>query len=145
MVAKAGRIEFTCSVLYSVLLQPKKFILHPPYMVVNYPWRTSMFRWWYELPVPSMNVPVDPAQPMLLAFPASCRSAKQILKTVLALVVYSVRWTIRFCDCTSLPPKSMQNVLLAEVSTTQNALPPDFEGVLSLFANGTPAAVKALD
>ena len=49
MVSKARWTEFTCSVLYSVLLQPKKFILHPPYMVVNYPWRTSMFRWWYEL------------------------------------------------------------------------------------------------
>ena len=44
MVSKASRTEFTCSVLYSVLLQPKKFILHPPYMVVNHPWRTSMFR-----------------------------------------------------------------------------------------------------
>ena len=38
-----------CSVLHIVLLQPKKFILHPPYMVVNYPWRTSMFRWRYDL------------------------------------------------------------------------------------------------
>ena len=61
MVAKACRSEFTCSVLYSVFLQPKKFILHPPYMVVNYPWRTSMFRWWYEFLVPWMDVPADPA------------------------------------------------------------------------------------
>ena len=30
MVSKASRTKFTCSVLYSVLLQPKKFILHPP-------------------------------------------------------------------------------------------------------------------
>ena len=36
MVSKAGRTEFTCRVLYNVLLQPKNFILHPPYMVVNY-------------------------------------------------------------------------------------------------------------
>ena len=74
----------------------KKFILHPPYMVVDYPWRTSMFRWWYELLVPSMNVLVDPAQPMLLVFPASCRSAQQILRTVSALLVYFVQWTICF-------------------------------------------------
>ena len=42
----------------------------------------------------------------------------------------------------------MQKVLSEEVSTTQNALPPDFEGELSFFANGTPvtaAALKALD
>ena len=32
MVAKAIRTGFTCSVLYIVLPQPKKFILHPPYM-----------------------------------------------------------------------------------------------------------------
>ena len=85
---------------------------------------------------------------MLLVFLTSCRSAQQILKTVPALLVYSVRWTIRFWDCTGLPPKSMQKALLEEVNTTQNALPPDFECVLSLFANGTPvtpAAVKALD
>ena len=48
MVSKASRTKFTCSLLYSVLLQPKKFILHPPYMVVIYPWCTLMFRWWYE-------------------------------------------------------------------------------------------------
>ena len=30
MVAKAKRTKFTCSLLFSVLLQPKKFILHPP-------------------------------------------------------------------------------------------------------------------
>ena len=134
--------------MYSVLLQPKKFSLHPPYLVVNYPWRTSMCRWWYENLVPSMNVPADAAQPMLLVFVASCPPAQQFLKTVSALVVYSVRWPIRFWDCTGLPPKSMQKVLLEEVTTTQNAMPPDFEGELSLFANGTPvtpAAVKALD
>ena len=42
----------------------------------------------------------------------------------------------------------MQKALLEEVSSTQNALPQDFEGELSLFANGTPvtpAAMKALD
>ena len=47
-----------------------------------------------------------------------------------------------------LPPKSMQKVLSEEVTTTQNAQPLDFEGELSLFANGTPvtpAAAKALD
>ena len=71
MVANASWTEFTCSVLYSMLLQPKKFILHPPYMVVNYPWRTSMLCWWYELLVPSTNVPADLAQPMLLVFLAS--------------------------------------------------------------------------
>ena len=49
MVVKASRTEFTCSALCTVLLQPKKFIPHLPYMVVNYPWRTSMFRWWYKL------------------------------------------------------------------------------------------------
>ena len=73
---------------------------------------------------------------------------KTILKTVSALLVYSVRWTIRFWDCTGLPPKSMQKVPSEEVTTTQNAPPPDFEGELSLFANGTPvttAAVKAPD
>ena len=107
MVSKASRTEFTCSILYSVLLQPRKFILHPPYMFVKYPWRTSMFHWWYEIPVPSMNVPTDPAQPMLLVFLASCRSARQILKTMSALLVYTVRRTIRFWDCTGLPSKSM--------------------------------------
>ena len=119
MVSKGSRTEFTCSVLYSVLLQPKKFIRHPPYMVVNYPWRTSMFRRWYELLVPSMNVPTHPAQPMLLVFHASCRSAQQILRTASALLVYSLRWTICFWDCTGLPPKSMQKVLSEEVTTTQ--------------------------
>ena len=95
-----------------------------------------------------MNVPSDLAQPMLLVFLASCRSAQQILKTVSALLVYSVQWIIRFRDCMGLPPKSMQKVLSEEVTTIQNALPPYFEGELSLFANGTlvtPAAVKALD
>ena len=148
MVAKASRTKFTCSVLYSVLPQPKKFILHPQYMVVNYPWRTSMFRWWYEVLVPSMNVPADLAQPMLSVLLASCRCAQQIWKTVSALPVHSVRWTIRFWDCTGLPPKSMQKVPSEEVSTTQNALPRDFEGELSLFANRipvTPAPVNALD
>ena len=65
-----------------------------------------------------------------------------------ALLAYWVQWTIHFWDCTGLPPKDMQKVLSEEVTTTQNALPPDFEGELSLFANGTPvtpAAVKALD
>ena len=97
----------------------------------------------YELPVPLMNVP---ARPMLLVFPASCRSAQQVLKIASALLVYSVRRTIRFWDCTGLPPKSMQKVLSEEVTTTQNA--PHFEGELSLFAKGnpvTPAAVKTLD
>ena len=81
-----------------------------------------------ELLVPSMNVPADPAQPMLLVFPASCRSAQQILKIVSVLLVYSVRWTIRFWDCTGLPPRSMQKVLSEEVTTAQNALLPIFEG-----------------
>ena len=71
MVAKASRTKFTCTVLCSVWLQPKKFIPHPPYMVVNYPWRTSSFQWWYELLVPSMNVLADLARPMLLVFPVS--------------------------------------------------------------------------
>ena len=95
-----------------------------------------------------MNVPADPTQPILLIFLASCCSTQQILKTVSALLVYSVRCTIRFWDCTDLPPKSKQKVLSEEVTTTQNELPPDFEGELSLFANWTPvtlAAVKALD
>ena len=35
MFVEASRTEFTCSVLYSVLPQPNKFILHSPYMVVN--------------------------------------------------------------------------------------------------------------
>ena len=90
-----------------------------------------------------MNVPAHPAQPMLLVFPASCRSAQQILKTVWCTLCDGP--SIRFWDCTGLPPKSMQKVLSEEVSTTQNALPPDFEVELSLFANGTPATVKALD
>ena len=106
-----------------------------------------MFRWWYELLVPFMNVLADPAQPILLVFPASYRSAR-ILKIVSTFLVHSVRWTMCFYDCTGLPPKSMQKVLSEEVSTTQNALPPDFEGECWLFANGTPvtpAAVNALD
>ena len=110
-----------------MLPQPKKSILHQPYMVLNYPWCTSMFRGWYKLLVPLMNVPADLAQPMLLVFPTSCRFVHQILKTVSALLVYSVWWTIRFWDCTALPPKSMQKALLEGVMTTQNALPPDFE------------------
>ena len=36
MVAHASRTEFLCSFLYSELLEKKKFILHPPYMVVHY-------------------------------------------------------------------------------------------------------------
>ena len=51
--------------------------------------------------------------------------------------MYSVRWTIRLWDCTGLQPKSMQQVLSEQVTTTQHALKPDFEGELSLFANGT--------
>ena len=148
MVWKAIRTKFTCNDPYSVLLQPKKLNLHPPYMAVNYPWCTSMFRWSYAFRVPSINVPADGAQPMLLVFIASCRSAQQILKTVSTLMVYSVRWTIRFWGCRGLSPKSMAKVLSEEVTTAQNALPPDFEGELSLFASGTPvspAAVKALD
>ena len=93
-------------------------------------------------------MPADPAHTMLLVFPASCCSARQILKTVSALLVYLVSWTTRFWDCTGLPPKSMRKVLSEEVSTTQKALPPDFEGELSLFANWTAvtaALVKALD
>ena len=95
-------------------------MLHPLYMVMNYPWPTSMFHW-YELLVPSMNVPTDPAQPMLLVFPVCSRSAQQILKTVSAnsSQLYSMRWTIRFWDCTGLPPKSMQKALLDEVSSTK--------------------------
>ena len=41
----------------------------------------------------------------------------------------------------------MQKVLLEEVRTTKNAMPPDFQGGLSLSTKGTPvlpAAVKAL-
>ena len=85
---------------------------------------------------------------MLLVFPASCRSAHQILKAVSALLVYFVRWTIRILECMGMPPKSMQKVLSEVVTTTHNALPLDFEGELSLFANGTlvtPAAVGAVD
>ena len=73
MVSKASPIEFTCSVLYSGLLRTKKFILHPPYMVVNYPSRTTMFHRWYKLLVPSMNALANPAQPMLLVMFVSCR------------------------------------------------------------------------
>ena len=90
MVANVNRNEFTCTVLYVVLLQPKKFILHPPYVVVNYPWHTSMSRSWSELVVSSMSVQADSAKRMLLIFPASCCSAQQILKTASALLVYSV-------------------------------------------------------
>ena len=39
IVAKTSRNA--CSVLHIVLLQPRKFILHPPYMIVNYPWRRA--------------------------------------------------------------------------------------------------------
>ena len=62
--------------------------------------------------------------------------------------MYSVRWTFRFWDYTGLPPKSMQKPPLEGLTTTHNALPPDFERELSLFANRTlvtPAAVKDLD
>ena len=95
---------------------------------------------WYKFFVPSMNVLADSAQPMLLVFPASSPSDQQILETVSALVVYSVRCAINFCK--------MQTMLLEELSSTENALPPDCEGESSLFANGTPvipAAVKAPD
>ena len=126
-----------CSVLYVVLLEPKKLILHPPYMIMNYTWRTSMFCCWYEFPVPSMNVSANRAQPMVLVFSASWRSAPQIPKIVSALLVYSVRCSIRFWDCMGLPPKSMQEVLSDEVTTTQDALPPDLESEFSLFANET--------
>ena len=74
---------------------------------------------------------------MLLVFPTSCSSAQQFLKTFSALLVYFVRWTTRLWDCTGLPFKSMQKVLSEEVTTTQKALPSDFEAELSLFANGT--------
>ena len=148
MVANTSLTEFPCSVLYAALLQPKKFILHAPYTNVNYPWRTSMFRCWYQLPVPSMNLPADPAHPMLLVFPTSNRSAQPILKAVSAPLVYYVRRIIRFWDCMGLSPESMQRAVLDEVSYTQNALPPYFKGELSLIAIGALmalAAAKAVD
>ena len=147
MVVKGSVTEFTCCVLYSVLLQPKKNTLHAPHMAVNDPWRTSVFYLWYEIMVPLINVLADEAHPMLSVFPTLCRSAQRILKRVFPLLVYFVRWSTRFLDCTGLPPSCMQKASSEEVSTTQNALPPDFEGGLSLFANGTqvtPASVKAL-
>ena len=98
-------------------------------MIVTYPWRTSMFRWWYELLVPSMNVPAHPAQPMLLVFLASRRPCQPGWCTLCDGP--SVFW-----DCADQPPKSMQKALLDQLTSTQNALPPDFEGELLFFANG---------
>ena len=118
---------------YSVFLPPKTFILYHPYMVVNHPCLTSMFCCWHDFLVPSMNVLANPAHPMLLVLPLSCLSAqqtlkyRQILNTVLTLLVYYVRWTVPFQDCTGVP-KSMQKVLSEKVSTTRNALPLDLEG-----------------
>ena len=74
---------------------------------------------------------------MLLVFLASCCSARQILKIVSIHLVSCPRWVHGFWDCTGDPPKSMHTTLLEEVGTTQNALPPIFEGVWSLFADRT--------
>ena len=89
-----------------------------------------------------------PSRAMLLVFAASCWSAQQIWNNVSALLVYHVPFTIRSWDGINLPRKTVQRALLENVSTTHNALPPNFEGELSLFANRTPVtsdAAKALD
>ena len=38
MVARANRNEFTRNDVYTLLVQPKKLIPHPPYKVVKYSW-----------------------------------------------------------------------------------------------------------
>ena len=85
-----------------------------------------------------MNVPTEVAKPVLLVFSTFTCSTQQILRTVSALLMYSVRWTSQSGIGTRLPPKNMENVLLDEVASTQNAPHPDFECELSLFANGIP-------
>ena len=84
---------------------------------------------------------------MLLVFLVSYGPAQPILQILSTLLVYFVRWTIRFWCCTGLSPKCMQTVVSNDVSMAQNAPPPNLEGELSLFASGTPitlAAVKAV-
>ena len=88
MDAKKSRNVSTCTVLYMVWLRPNMFIVHPPYMVVNYASCASIFRRLYQLVVALMNVLVDPARPMLLVFPATCRCTRRNLNIVSILLVF---------------------------------------------------------
>ena len=80
-----------------------KFTLHPPYMVVNYLWWIFMCYCQYELLVPSMNMLVDPAQPRLLVFHASCRPAQQVMLHRL-YIVYSNIYSYCLFFFVSPPP-----------------------------------------